>query len=385
LIDLGGTMTDPNRIMRGMLNEIAPDVWYLPIIMANVYFIGRRGGPWLLIDAGLPAGGLRIRTAAEFTFGCKPEAIVLTHGHFDHVGALPDLADRWGVSIYAHRLEAPFLTGRSDYPDPDPTVGGFMAQGMSRLFPHHSYNFGDRVRLLPEDGSLPYMPEWRWIGTPGHTSGHVSLFRESDRTLIAGDAFITVNQENPAKLLSQVREIRNPPAYLTQDWDQARDSVIRLAGLRPRVVAAGHGLPMAGPDIADTLASFAAAFTPPAQGRYVNKPVRTDETGAVVWAPPAPHDPVPMYGYAAGVALAAAAGAALLLAASKRKSASGATSRNVQTPPMDISGGLLPSQTGFAGAAHSPRLSDTDYEALGVREHPVARNVESAPRPEGEL
>jgi len=367
-------MTDPNRITRGMLNEIAPDVWYLPVLMANVYFLGRQGGPWVLVDAGLPGGGIRIRTAAEQTFGCKPDAIVLTHGHFDHVGALPDLADYWGVPIYAHRLEAPFLTGRSDYPEPDPTVGGFMAQGMSRLFPHHRYNFGDRIRLLPEDGSIPYMPEWRWLGSPGHTSGHVSLFRDDDRTLIAGDAFITVNQENPAKLFSQVREIRNPPAYLTQDWNQARESVIKLAALRPDTVAAGHGLPMAGPDLADKLASFAASFTPPKQGRYVNTPVRTDDTGAVTWAPPAPHDPVPMY--AAGVALAAATGAALLLTRSRRKGDRRASTTSGQITDINVSGGLLPSGTLPADVHHSPRLSDVHYEALGVNEEPVASNVE---------
>ena len=40
------------------------------------------------------------------------------------------------------------------------------------------------------------MPGWRWVHTPGHTAGHVSLFRDADRTLIAGDAFVTTKQES---------------------------------------------------------------------------------------------------------------------------------------------------------------------------------------------
>ena len=310
-------MIDPNRIIRGALNEIAPGVWYLPVLISNVYFLGARGGPWVLVDAGVAGGGIRIRTAADHHFGCRPEAIVLTHGHFDHVGALPGLADYWDVPVYAHRLEMPFLTGRSDYPEVDPTVGGFMAQFMSRTFPHSGHNFGDRMRLLPEDGSIPYMTEWRSVETPGHTSGHTSLFRESDRTLVAGDALTTVNQENPAKLFAQVRELRNPPACATQDWRQARESIHLLAGLEPGTIAAGHGLPMSGREVPSLLRRFAAEFHPPAKGRYVGTPVRTDPTGKIVWTPPPPPDPVPMY--AAGVALAAATGAMLLYAGSRQR------------------------------------------------------------------
>jgi len=306
-------MVDPNRLWRGVVNEIAPCVWYLPIVMANVYFIGEKKGPWILVDAGVRGGAWRIKQAAMDIFGQGPECIVLTHGHFDHVGGLPELAHEWNVPVYAHALETPFLNGTSDYPPPDPTVGGFMAQ-MSRLFPYSGIDLGIHLRVLPEDGSVPGATEWRWIHTPGHTSGHVSLFREDDRSLIAGDAVITVNQENAAKLLTQVREFRNPPRYLTQDWGAARSSVERLAELRPHLVATGHGLPVAGNWVADELQKFATNFTPPDHGRYVNSPVRADEYG-ILYVPPAPPDPLPMY--AAGVGLAAAAG--LMMFAAKRR------------------------------------------------------------------
>jgi hypothetical protein len=143
------------------------------------------------------------------------------------------------------------------------------------------------------------------------------LFRDSDRALVAGDAVITVNQENPARLMSQIREFRNPPRYLTQDWVAAERSVQRLAELRPYMVATGHGLPVCGDWVSDELHRFAANFQPPSQGRYVNTPVRSDEYG-VLYVPPAPPDPVPMY--AAGVGLAAAAGLLLFAAGKRRKS-----------------------------------------------------------------
>lgn len=54
---------------------------------------------------------------------------------------------------------------------------------------------------LPSDGSVPGPSEWRWLHTPGHTAGHVSLFRERDGLLLAGDALATVDQDSPLSML----------------------------------------------------------------------------------------------------------------------------------------------------------------------------------------
>src|SRR5215207_2933833 len=132
----------------------------------------------------------------------QPAAIVLTHGHFDHIGALHTLLHKWDVPVYAHRLELPYLTGQSSYPPPDPTVGGGAMAAMSRFYPRGPYNFEGRVQPLPVDGSVPGMPGWRWIHTPGHSPGHVSLFRDADRLLLAGDAFVTQRQESLLAVLS---------------------------------------------------------------------------------------------------------------------------------------------------------------------------------------
>src|SRR5207302_11450207 len=111
--------------MKG-IRRIAPDVGWLPISFVNVYFLGPRGGPWILVDTGLPGNAGNIVAAAEAHFGAdvKPEAIILTHGHFDHAGSAHTLAQKWNVPIYAHRLELPYVSGRARYPAKDPTVGG---------------------------------------------------------------------------------------------------------------------------------------------------------------------------------------------------------------------------------------------------------------------
>src|SRR3954471_2898084 len=161
-------------------HEVTQDLAYLRLFMVNVAYIGNpdaRGASWVLIDAGLKGTASAIRKAAAERFGpeSKPAAIILTHGHADHVGALEDLAKVWDVPIYAHELELPYLDGRSSYPPPDPTVGGGVMARLSSLFPRGPINVGKRLHTLPADGSVPGMPGWRWIPTPGHSPGHVSL------------------------------------------------------------------------------------------------------------------------------------------------------------------------------------------------------------------
>lgn len=269
----------------GNLNVLAPGLAGMQVVMVNVYFAGQPGGEWVLIDAGLYGSAQRILRAAQQRFGAsRPAAIVLTHGHFDHVGALKELAEYWDVPVYAHPLEMPYLTGKSSYPPPDPMVGRGLFALMSPLYPRGPINMGSRMKELPADGSIPYLPEWRWIHTSGHTAGHVSFFRDEDRVLIAGDAFVTTKQESVYSVLTQKPELNGPPAYYTSDWDAARDSVRRLAALRPSVMATGHGLPMSGENAADDLQQLASGFdrvNRPKFGRYSRQPAVTDENGVV--------------------------------------------------------------------------------------------------------
>jgi len=158
---------------------------------------------------------------------------------------------------------------------------------------------------------VPGLAGWRWMHTPGHTPGHVSLFREADGVLLAGDAFATMNLDSWTAYLTRKRELSRPSPPFTFDWETTRRSVARLADLEPRVVAAGHGLPIAGDHVAAELRSFAGRLLPPRRGRYVTSPPRADERGVTELPPPVP-DPFARR-VAAGVTLTTTGLAALAL------------------------------------------------------------------------
>jgi glyoxylase-like metal-dependent hydrolase (beta-lactamase superfamily II) len=125
---------------------------------------------------------------------------------------------------------------------------------------------------LPDDHSVPGMPGWRWLHTPGHSPGHVSLWRSADRLLIAGDAFVTTRQESVYSAVTQAPEILGPPMYFTPDWPSARQSVFNLAALGPDTVVTGHGQAMRGPEMRSALAELAQRFDEvavPKHGQYV--------------------------------------------------------------------------------------------------------------------
>ncbi|WP_277678061.1 MBL fold metallo-hydrolase [Gracilibacillus dipsosauri] len=260
----------------GMGMEVLPDIFHYTIQIVNIFLVGKPDtNDFVLVDAGMPGSAEKIISVTEERFGAnsRPKAIILTHGHFDHVGAIIELVEHWKVPVYAHENEIPYLIGQKSYPEPDPTVEGGMVAKMSPFFPNEAINLGKNVMPLPTDGSIPSMPEFKWIHTPGHSPGHVSFFRESDRVLIAGDAFITVKQENLFKVLTQDKEISGPPRYLTTDWKAAKESVHKLASLKPTIALTGHGSPLSGELLTESLDKLDKNFdkiAKPDYGKYIN-------------------------------------------------------------------------------------------------------------------
>ena len=263
-------------IASGVGTEVLPDLFCYTVQIVNICTVGHsESDEFILIDAGMPKSADEIISVTEERFGtnsrCK--AIILTHGHFDHVGAVIELIKHWNVPVYAHPLEMPFLTGQRSYPDPDSTVEGGMVAKLSPLFPNEPVDLGKNIHMLPSDGTVPHMPDFRWIHTPGHTPGHISLFREKDRALIVGDAFVTVKQEYLYKVLTQEQEISGPPRYLTTDWQAAKESVMKLEALKPTVAITGHGMPMSGDLLTTSLKTLVNEFDQiavPDYGKYVN-------------------------------------------------------------------------------------------------------------------
>lgn len=211
-------------------------------IIANAYFVGTPES-WLLVDAVVPGNEKRIASVAREHFGdTPPRAIVLTHGHYDHAGSALALSASWNVPVYAHPLELRFLT-TDDYPPPDLTVGGPMVTFAKLFAKSTGFRLGDRVRPLPADYSIPGLKEWHWMHTPGHTPGHISLFREADRSLIAGDGLTTMDLDSWSGLIFQKPGFFRPPAPFTMEMSRALETMRGLLALRPAWTGAGHGEP----------------------------------------------------------------------------------------------------------------------------------------------
>jgi glyoxylase-like metal-dependent hydrolase (beta-lactamase superfamily II) len=300
---------EPQTIQQPFTNSftVAQNVWGRKDAFVNYYLIkDEASGNFALVDAGLMWSGSSIKKMAREIIGenGRPAAIILTHGHFDHTGAVKALAEEWNVPVYAHPLELPYLTGKSSYAPPDSSVGGGLLSSLAFLYPNKPIDISDYVEKLPDDNTIPGFPDWKYLHTPGHSPGHISLYREKDKVLIAGDAFVTTKSESAIFAFSGLPSLSGPPKFLTPNWAASKVSVMKLAALSPEIVATGHGKPMRGEEMRLELNNLAQHFdrlAVPFHGRYVNEPALTNENG-LVSVPPA-IEKIPMAVKTVGIAL----------------------------------------------------------------------------------
>lgn len=233
--------------------KIAENVYGIRTGISNVAVVtglGPSKQDYVLIDAGIPFCGSYLQNALKKIVGDKqPLAIILTHGHFDHIGAISHLFKSWDVPIYAHVKELPYLQGKKVYDPPHPFRIKGLLSFMSPFYPRDGIMLTDVVNPLESNKEIPYLTGWQMIHTPGHTEGHISIFRNSDRLLLAGDAIITVKQESLFAVLQQRKELHGPPAYFTPNRYQAKQSIIKLAEYMPEILYSGHGKPMHGQEL----------------------------------------------------------------------------------------------------------------------------------------
>lgn len=326
---------------------VAPGVWRLKDIFVNVYVIQDRDATgWVMVDAGLKSTAAKVKKLVADLFGksSTPKAIIMTHAHFDHRGSLLELAEEWGVPVYCHHQEVPYLTGQASYPPPDPSVGGGMMSLLSFVYPKGPINAESYLKELPKDGSIAELEDWRWIHTPGHTPGHISLFREKDGVLVAGDAFVTTMQESLLAVATQKKYVCGPPKYFTPDWGAAARSVKKLAALEPNVITTGHGHAMYGDEARKELHKLVKEFWRvgiPAAGRYVKEAASFNKDGMPV------HIPKPSGTMLKKIAVAAALIAVGFLISKRSKKASGFIEKKLLN---NISGSLKAGALGTLGA-----------------------------------
>jgi hydroxyacylglutathione hydrolase len=212
------------------MRRLADDVWQLsgfPRDNVNVYVIGD-----VLIDAGMPYDKGRIaKQVAERTLA----AHALTHAHPDHVGASHAICERFDLPLWCGAEDAEAVErGKTATRFGNGWFPGPAAHPVAR-----ELREGDTVASFTV------------LDTPGHSPGHVSYWRESDRTLICGDV---VFGYNPFLLRGGLRE---PPRLFSFDPDLNRRSAKRLAELEPALVCFGHGPPLRDPS---ALSAFAASL-----------------------------------------------------------------------------------------------------------------------------
>lgn len=270
--------------------EFAPGVYQLSVgdglLRANVYFVrgdATAGGDseshstslWTLVDTGVSGCDSDIREAAASLFGPRsaPSSIVITHAHPDHVGSAADLARQWQCPVYLHADEMRMITGDLSHfqthsfaldrwlilPILKRTARKHLDSIVSRGGLHefaqalNASEAGRSSQTIP----VPGLPDWVAIPTPGHTPGHVALFRERDRVLLSGDSVVT--KAAPLSMVAGKRGLLSrSPWYFTWSQKLSRDSLITLAGLEPSVIASGHGFPQEAMNLAAQLRSLAS-------------------------------------------------------------------------------------------------------------------------------
>jgi hydroxyacylglutathione hydrolase len=137
-------------------------------LQENCYLVRREGSDRaLLIDPGDEAPKLQ---AAMEELGVEPAAILLTHTHFDHIGAVAPLARATGAPVYCPREELPVLA------DPSAFFGAMFGP-VEGWEAEHAVDGGQRLQLAGFDVDV--------VATPGHSPGHVTFVL--DGALFSGD------------------------------------------------------------------------------------------------------------------------------------------------------------------------------------------------------
>src|SRR5262245_50362988 len=180
-------------------------------IGTNCYVVrADRGVPEaVVVDPGGDAPMLRLELAR---MGATCAAILVTHTHWDHLGAVADVAEGTGAPVYAPEVERTVLERPSDY---------YADVQIRSWSPERTLGGGETV----EAGGISF----EVVAVPGHSPGHLAYY--ADGSLFSGDVLFA----------GSVGRTDLPYA----DWDTLLDSIRTLVERFPpeTVVYSGHGPP----------------------------------------------------------------------------------------------------------------------------------------------
>ncbi|MEM8599803.1 MAG: MBL fold metallo-hydrolase [Bacteroidota bacterium] len=208
------------------MHKLDRDAYLLPLTPrfgVNAYLLGD-----VLVDAGARQSR---RCIERMLRGHRVSAHALTHVHPDHQGASHALCRRHGWPLWCGAADVPAMES-GEMPLP-PRRLARLVDALCSGPPHP-------VSRALSEGDV--VGGFEVIETPGHTAGHLAYWREAGRVLILGDVL------NGMHLVTTIPGLREPPEVFSVDAAQNRASARLLRGLRPEVVAFGHGPPLRDPE-----------------------------------------------------------------------------------------------------------------------------------------
>lgn len=145
-------------------------VFYNGLLSSNVYVV-YDSGEAIIIDCGAPVNDISLFVKEN---DLRVKAIVLTHGHYDHVNYIEDYINEFGdASLICHSDEIKVLN------DSEANVSIYFGEGRIYNYDYSTVNEGDIITV----GSLEFIV----MHTPGHTPGGMCLYCEKKKLLFTGD------------------------------------------------------------------------------------------------------------------------------------------------------------------------------------------------------
>jgi hydroxyacylglutathione hydrolase len=213
-----------------MIREVALNLWHIPLLGAasiNAYLVGD-----VLIDAGIRSSASRLLRALA---PHRLRAHALTHVHADHQGSSHVVCKTRGVPLWVHQNEVEIMEQGSfglQQNLPDNVITRLQRQ----FWAGEAHPVSRALRAGDDINGFEVLE------TPGHAKGHISLWRETDKTLIIGDVLTNMN------VMTMQAGLHLPLGVFTLDAAQNQAHVLRLAMLEPELILFGHGRPLRDPE-----------------------------------------------------------------------------------------------------------------------------------------
>lgn len=187
--------------------------------MCNVY-VFKLNDKIIQVDAGMKGSAKKIIDYYQKR-NLRPDVVLITHYHIDHIGSLGIIKEKYNPEIYANKLEIPVIEGKS-------SMGRPKSLGARIMF---SFMKPDKVSGIKplEDLKIEGL---KILETPGHTPGSTSFIVEKENSVFIGDAASSVNGT------LQINE------KYTMNMEKAKESLNKIRSLSPILVLPGHGEPL---------------------------------------------------------------------------------------------------------------------------------------------